>query len=160
MPVVVRSRIRASRGFPATASQIAASAGRRAYDPVGSASGIGAPGSSAGSDGCIPGSPAGTTSGLESGSIGVVVMSHQYRRIAPKASVHGEAIYVYLGASAGRTSAADTHDCDISTSDPVPVEYDSTRTTHASQPRRSVWRHAKRTPGTCVDQVPVRSTQT
>lgn len=62
--------------------------------------------------------------------------------------------------SVGLTNEAGTHDCDIRTSDPVPVEYDSTRTTHASQPRRSVCRQASRTPGAGRDHVPVASTHT
>ena len=66
----------------------------------------------------------------------------------------------HLLPSAGRTSAADTHDWDRTTSDPVPVEYDSTRTTHASHPRRSERRQASSTPGAGTDHLPVRSTHT
>lgn len=68
--------------------------------------------------------------------------------------------YGPLAPSAGRTSAAETHDCDISTSDPTPVGYDSTRTTHASQTRRSECRQASSTPGAGADHLPVRSTHT
>lgn len=63
-------------------------------------------------------------------------------------------------ASAGLTSADPTHDCDTITSSPAPVEYGSTRTTHASHPRRSECLQASSTPGTGTENTPVVSTHT